>query len=82
MEQRARILLEVVAGLIPETPIPEFTKQFAISSDAWYIQGIFEGKPEEARMEVMRAYGITQEYMRTMWNPEKVNWVRCDWIYL
>lgn len=82
MEQRARILLEVVAGLLPGTPIPELTRQFAISSDAWYAQGTFKGKKAEAQMEIFKVYGTANEYMRSLWNPEKANWVRCDWIYL
>jgi hypothetical protein len=79
---RARILIEVVAGIIPEQKLPELTKQFAITSDAWYKQGKYEGKAEEAELEVMKTFGLAQEYMRTLWNPQRVNWVRCDWIYL
>lgn len=71
--KRARILIEVVAGIVPNTIMPEYTKQFAITSDVWYA---------EAKMEVMKAYGLAQEYMRSMMNPQIVNWVRLDWIYL
>ncbi len=69
----ARILLEVVAGLIPGQPLPEHTKQFAISEEEW---------EDESGIPVMRTYGFVQEYMRNLWHPQKVNWVRCDWIYL
>lgn len=78
----ARILIEVVAGIIPGTPIPERTRQFAITSDAWYAQGEYEGKKEEAKIEIMKVYGLAQEYMRSLMNPQEVNWVRFDWIYL
>lgn len=78
----ARILIEVVAGIIPNTPMSEYTKQFAITSDVWYAQGEYEGKKEEASMEVIKVYGTANEYMRTLWNPQSVNWVRMDWIYL
>ena len=80
--ESARILLEVVAGVIPNQPMPEYTKQFAITSDIYYAQGKYEGKEEEAQWEIMKVYGLVQEYMRTLWNPGRVNWVRCDWIYL
>lgn len=77
----ARIAIEIVAGVVPGTPVPEFTKRFVITSDAWYKQGDYEGKDDEAEMEVMKVYGLAQEYMRTLWNPKRANWVRCDWIY-
>jgi hypothetical protein len=80
-EQRVRIVIEVVAGLVPNKPIPDLTRRFTISSDAWYKQGEFESDPESAEIEVMKAYGFAQEYMRTLWNPSKVNWVQCNWIY-
>jgi hypothetical protein len=80
--ESARILIEVVAGVIPNAPMPEYTKKFAISSDAWYAQGKYEGKPEEAKIEVLTAYGLATEYMRSLMNPRSVNWVRLDCIYL
>ena len=30
---------------------------------------------------LMKVYGHAQEYMRILWNPQRVNWVRCEWIY-
>lgn len=80
--ESVRILLEVVAGVIPNQPMPEYTKQFAVTSDIWYAQGTYEGKEKEARDEIIKVYGYANEYMRTLWDPQKVNWVRCDWIYL
>lgn len=80
--EAARIIIEVVAGLIPGTPMPGYTKQFGITSDAWYAQGKYEGKQEEARMEILSVYGIAQEYARNLMNPQVVNWVRLDWVYL
>lgn len=72
-EERAKVVIEVVAGLVPGTPIEEFTKRFAITSKEW------EDKTGDA---AMKTYGFAQEYMRTLWNPSRINWVRCDWIYL
>lgn len=80
--ESARIIIEVVAGVIPGTPIPEYSKRFGITSDAWYAQGVYEGKAEEARIEILKVYGFAQEYMRNLMNPQAVNWVRLDWIYL
>jgi hypothetical protein len=80
--ESARILMEVTAGLIPGTTMPEHTMQFAITSDQWYAQGKYEGKAKEAQLEILQVYGFAQEYMRNLMNPKVVNWVRLDWIYL
>lgn len=65
-----KVMLEVVAGIIPGTPMPEHTKQFALTREMW-----------EDPTTVMRIYGYAQEYMRNLWNPAFVNWVRLEWIY-
>lgn len=80
--ESARILIEVTAGLIPGTPMPEHTKKFAITSDQWYAQGKYEGNPKGAQLEILQVYGFAQEYMRNLMNPQALNWVRLDWIYL
>jgi len=82
MSQSARVLIEVVAGIVPNTIMPEYTKQFAITSDMWYAQGEYEGKKEEATMEMLKIYGTAMEYVRHIMNPQMVNWVRLEWIYL
>jgi hypothetical protein len=76
-----RIVLEVVAGVLPGTPIQEYTKQFIITNDMWYAQGEYEGKQEEAKMEILKIYGWAQEYARNLMNPQVVNWVKVEWIY-
>lgn len=47
---RARIIIEVVAGVIPNQPMAEHTKSFVITSDQWYAQGDYEDKKEDAQM--------------------------------
>lgn len=81
MEDRLRISIEVVAGVLPGKPDPEFTKRWHITSDYWYNQGSREGKQKENEDYIMQQYGHAMEYARTLWNPERVNWVRIDWIY-
>lgn len=78
----ARVIIEVVAGVIPGTPIPEHTKRFGVSSDAWYGQGKYENNLEEARMEILQVYGTAQEYARNLMNPQILNWVKLEWVYL
>jgi hypothetical protein len=69
----AKIIIEVVAGLIPNEPMPEHSHRFIITS---------KQLEDSTGMEVLKTYGFAQEYMRTLWHPGRVNWVRCDWIYL
>ncbi len=71
-----------MAGIIPGTPDPQYTKEFTIDSDAWYGQGEYEFNQDDARMEVLKVYGAAQEYARDLMNPKRFNWVRMEWIYV
>ncbi len=63
-----RTSFEVVAGLIPGQPMPEYTKQ-------WHLaDGFTEEEWHRAREE---AYA----YARTITNPHGLNWVHVDWIW-
>lgn len=73
MEERVRIIIEVRAGVIPDKPMPEYSKRFIITEKDW---------EDTSGNAVMEKYGYAQEYMRNLWRPEGLNWVRCDWIYL
>lgn len=71
--EAAKVIIEIVVGLIPNEPIKELTKVIIITSKEW----------ESAKGEdILKAYGFAQEYMRTLWDPRKFNWVQCNWIYL
>jgi len=66
-----RCALEVVAGLIPGKPEPEYSKQFIVTSDEYANQ-------PEIIIEVRdRAFA----YTKTIMNPRILNWVRIDWIW-
>lgn len=77
-----RIIIEVTAGLIPGQRMEKYTKQFIITSDAWYAQGAYDGKQEEAKLEILKIYGFAQEYARNLMNPQMLNWVNLNWLYL
>jgi hypothetical protein len=79
---QARIIIEVVAGVIPGTPMPEYTKQFAVPSAIWYRQGDWQGKDAEAEKEIAAIHSQAAAYMQRLWAPQQFNWVRCDWLYL
>jgi len=77
-----RIIIEVTAGLIPGEVMAKHTKQFIITSDVYYAQGAYENKPDEALLEMLKTYGFAQEYARNLMNPQVLNWVNMNWIYL
>ncbi len=71
--EAAKVIIEVVAGIIPNEPMPEYGRRFVVTSSQW---------EDKTGTETMKVYGFAQEYMRNLWHPGRVNWVRCDWIYL
>jgi hypothetical protein len=76
--QSARVLLEVVAGVLPGTPLPEYTRRWAITSAKWR-QANDEGEASELLAEYN---GRAQGYAALlMLQPDAVNWVRTDWIW-
>jgi hypothetical protein len=88
MTESARILLEVTAGLIPGTPIPELTRTWAVTSAEW--QKAADPLEAGSDVEVHRQFellasrnGQALAYAGLlMMQPDRVNWVRSDWIYL
>lgn len=73
----ARVIIEVLAGLIPGTPDPEFTKRYAITSQEWQDAG------ERQHQLLAEVNGKAQGYAALlMLQPERLNWVRVDWIWL
>lgn len=72
----AKVLIEVQAGIVPGTPMPEYTKRWAITSEQW------AGETAQAREDIVRIYGESREYAATLEDPRKLNWVRRDWLFL
>lgn len=75
----ARLIVEVVAGLIPGgDPEPEHTRKFVITSAAWEAAG------QMAQMEMLAdVNGRAQGYAGLlMLQPDRINWVRTDWVWL
>ncbi|HEY5787672.1 MAG TPA: hypothetical protein VIT65_23150 [Microlunatus sp.] len=73
----ARVLIEVVSGFLPGTPIPEMTKQWAVTSEEW------DGGSEKGFAILAQRNGQALGYaMLLMLSPDSTNWVRTDWIWL
>lgn len=73
--ERARVAIEVVAGIIPGTPIAEYSKRWVITSSQWYSD-----EPDD-KDKIQAIYKEMHEYQASMMNPGYVNWVKTEWIY-
>ena len=80
--ESARVIVEVVAGLLPgKDPDPQFTKRYAITSKEWREAG--EVLPSGQADLLAEVNGKAQGYAGyLMMQPDRLNWVRTDWIWL
>ena len=78
MEQ-AKALLEVTGGMIPNQPIPELSRQWAITSAEWQ-----KATAEDSQGILLATRnGQAQGYAAwLMMQPDSINWARLDWIWL
>lgn len=74
---RVRVIIEVLAGLLPETPEVEFTRRIVITSEEWE-------EAKEGQVELLaRKTGEAEGYAHMlMLQPDRLNWVRVDWLWL
>lgn len=74
--ESAKLIIEVVAGLLPgKDPEPEFTRRWAITSQEWHESQDQSGLLAERN-------GQAQGYAALlMLQPDRLNWVRTDWIW-
>jgi hypothetical protein len=77
--QRARAVIEVTAGIIPDEPAVALTRRWSITSDQWA-----DAQAHEESAEFLATVnGQAQGYAALlMLQPDKVNWVHLDWIWL
>ena len=73
----AKILIEVVAGLLPgKDPDPRYTRRWAITSEEWR-------DAEDEGTLLAERNGQAQGYAAwLMMQPDRLNWVRLDWVYV
>lgn len=84
--ESAKLILEVVAGLIPGQPEPEYTRRWVVTSSEWEEA---ERKDDEVDPEhafhraLLIAFRAAEadEYARLLRNPGRFNWVRTDWLW-
>lgn len=77
--ETARLILEVTAGLVPGKPDPDLTRQYALTSSQWAQAGE-DGIELPVLAEIN---GKAQGYAGAlMLQPDRINWVRTDWLWL
>jgi hypothetical protein len=65
---RARAAFEVTAGVIPESPDPELTRQY-----------VFHSGHEDSEFAKLRDQAY--DYAQLLIDPSRLNWVRVDWVW-
>lgn len=78
MEQ-AKLIIEVVAGLVPNQPMPEYTRRWYWTSAD---QAALVTEDKEAQTKYILIAGESREYAASLENPAQLNWVRRDWLWL
>lgn len=74
----ARVGVDVVAGVLPGTPEPEFTRRWFLSSETWYAAETGSAKAEL----LVEMNGKALAYAAwLMLQPDRFNWVKTEWIY-
>ena len=76
---RAKLVIEVVAGLVPGTPMPEYTRRWGWSSED---QEKLIADDAEAKAKYICIAGESREYAASLEDPRRINWVRRDWLWL
>ena len=72
---KAQIIVQ--AGMFPGEIMPRFTRIWNLSSE---IVEACERDPNDYRY--MDAMGTAMNYAANLQNPNKVNWVRVEWIWM
>ena len=76
---RLKLSFEVVAGIVPGQVMPEYTKQFHLTSEQW------DGGSGAGVLNFIKARNAAQEYANELQEQclrgLTCNWTRIDFIY-
>jgi hypothetical protein len=78
MTDATRVMIEVVAGIIPGRPIPERTRLYFIGSAEWDAAS----PDEQQRLLMQRNADALSRAAGLMAQPDRLNWVRVEWVWL
>lgn len=71
MAKSLKLAIEVRAGIIPGEPIEEHSKNWYLSREEY-----------EDIDQWLAAAGAANLYALTLQNPERLNWVKVEWVWL
>lgn len=71
----------MVAGVIPGTPIPEYSKQWSYNNDD-YENDVVSYDGGETPSILDRYLKEAHDYSISITQPRYVNWVRLEWIWI
>ena len=77
--ENAKLIIEVMAGLVPGDPMPEYTRRWGWTGEE---QAQLVAGDAKAREKWILIHGESREYAATLEDPRAVNWVRRDWVWL
>lgn len=72
----ARCGVDVVAGVLPGTPMEEYTRQWFLTSEEWNADDA-----DQAQLLTDLAGKATAWATYLMLQPDRVNWVKTEWVW-
>lgn len=81
-----RCAWEVTAGIVPGTPMPDYSRRWIITSECWEKMNSLSD--EEFKREFpegsfyLRFLEEAHNYAKELTQPQLLNWVRVEWIWL
>jgi hypothetical protein len=76
---RAKVGVDVVAGVLPGTPMAEYTRRWFITSEEWHAD---DGDAMHQAHLLADMNGKAQAWaMYLMLQPDRVNWVKTEWVW-
>lgn len=81
MKNTARVGIDVAAGVLPGQSMPEYFRQWFITSEEWQEASKDETGMEQAKLLTDLAGKANAWATYLMLQPDRVNWVKTEWIW-
>ena len=84
---RLRCSFEVFAGIIPGQAMPELTRRWLITSEAWEGENQmtdeqFKAAHPDGRSTFLEFRDAAHDYAKELTDPRTLNWVRVDFVWM
>lgn len=82
-----RCVWKVTAGIIPERPEDKYYRRWIITSEEWerlntMSDAAFKAEFPDGKSTFARFREAAYQYAESITDPNSLNWVRVDWIWL